>query len=111
MRRAPDARRHRDEHSTLRWLRPVSVAVLVVYGAVAILPSCLSPNTNGYAAYYTASRILWTDPADLYRVYDRPWFQARIDEFGFVGVRDIHNTQPPTCSLMLAALAWLSPSQ
>ena len=111
IRRAPGARSERDAHRMLRLLRWVSAAVLAVYGAVAILPACLTPNTNGYAAYYTASRILWTDPADLYRVYDRPWFQARIDEFGFVGVRDIYNTQPPTCSLMLAALARLSPSR
>ena len=93
------------------WLRWASVAALVGYVLFAILPACLHPDTNGYAAYYTASRVLLTDHAELYRVYDRPWFQARIDAFGFVGVRDIHNTQPPTVSLILAALAWLSPSR
>jgi Glycosyltransferase family 87 len=39
------------------------------------------------------------------------WFQARIDEFGFAHVRDIHNTQAPTTSLMMAPIAWMSPAR
>jgi hypothetical protein len=86
-------------------------AVLAVYAAFVVAPACRHPNTNGFAAYYTASRILLETPRELRRVYDNPWFQERIDAFGFARVRDIYNIQPPTMSLMLVPIAWMSPAR
>jgi hypothetical protein len=83
---------------------------LVSYLFLVTLPAARQPNTNGFAAYYTASKILIERPNDLASVYDNLWFQQRIDEFGFNHVRDIFNAQPPTMSLMMAPIAWSSPS-
>jgi hypothetical protein len=85
----------------------MSAAVLAVYLAAVVVPAALHPNTDGFAAYYTASRILLRQPRDVPRLYDDVWFQSRIDEFGFAGVRDIYNIQPPTMTLLLAPVAWM----
>jgi Glycosyltransferase family 87 len=86
-------------------------AVLAGYSVFVVAPACRHPNTNGFAAYYTASRILLETPRELRRAYDNPWFQERIDAFGFARVRDIYNIQPPTMSLMLVPIAWMSPAR
>ncbi len=101
----------------LRWLErapfPVlaigSATILVVYALLAILPACRNPNTNGFAAYYTAARLLLTNPSSLAHVYERPWFQSAIDVQGLT-VRDIFNSQPPTMSLLMAPFAWMVPA-
>jgi hypothetical protein len=41
-------------------------------------------------------------------VYQRDWFQQRIDELGF-GVQDLVGPQPPQSGLMMLPVAWLSP--
>lgn len=86
-------------------------AALVAYALFAIVPACTQPNTNGFAAYFTASRILLDRPEELENVYDNAWFQANLDASGFVHVRDIYNTQPPTMSLLMAPVAWMSPAR
>lgn len=78
---------------------------------MVVVPACRHPSTNGFAAYYTAARILLETPHDLKRVYDNPWFQQRIDAFGFDHVLDIYNIQPPTMGLMFAPIAWMSPAR
>lgn len=93
-----------------RWslaLSVASVAVLAVYFAAVIVPAARHPNTDGFAAYYTASRILLSQPRDVPRLYDDAWFQSRIDQFGFEGVRDIYNIQPPTMTLLMVPVAWM----
>src|SRR3954471_16030590 len=90
-----------------RSYRGLSVGVLAVYFAAVIVPAARHPNTDGFAAYYTASRILVSQPLDVPRLYDDAWFQSRIDEFGFEGVRDIYNIQPPTMTLLMAPVAWM----
>ena len=82
-------------------------AAVAVYCVFVVAPACRNPNTNGFAAYYTISRIFLETPRELRRAYDDPWFQERIDTFGFARVRDVY-FQPPTMSLMLAPLAWMS---
>ena len=86
-------------------------AVLASYCLMVVVPACRHPSTNGFAAYYTAARILLETPHDLKRVYDNPWFQQRIDAFGFDHVLDIYNIQPPTMGLMFAPIAWMSPAR
>ena len=90
-----------------RWSRALSVAILAVYFAAVIVPAARHPNTDGFAAYYTASRVLLSQPRDVPRLYDDAWFQSRIDQFGFEGVRDIYNIQPPTMTLLMVPVAWM----
>jgi len=97
-------------HPTNAAIRIACGGVLAAYLTLVVIPACRHPDTNGFAAYYTAARILVAQPRDLSRVYDNLWFQDQVNASGFVGVRDIHNTQPPTMSLMMAPLAWMSPS-
>jgi hypothetical protein len=94
-------------HARPRWALALSVAVLAVYCAAVIVPAARHPNTDGFAAYYTASRILLSQPRDVPRLYDDEWFQSRIDQFGFEGVRDIYNIQPPTMTLLMVPVAWM----
>jgi hypothetical protein len=88
----------------------LAVLVLAVYAKIVVVPSVLHPDTGGFAAYYTAARVLLRQTRDLSRLYDDAWFQSHIDAFGFVHVRDIYYVQPPTMALLLAPVAWLSPS-
>jgi Glycosyltransferase family 87 len=84
------------------------VAVQALYGWLVVVPACLHWQTNGFAAYYTEARVLYRQPGDFARVYQRDWFQARIDELGF-GVKDEIGPQPPQSGLMMLPVAWLSP--
>ena len=83
-------------------------AVLVLYTVFVVVPAAMYPDTDGFAAYYTASHILLTAPRDVPRVYEDAWFQSRIDEQGFARVKDIYNIQAPTMTLLMAPVAWLS---
>jgi Glycosyltransferase family 87 len=85
--------------------------VVLLYPLVLVNRGALTPHTNGFAAYYTASRILLRDSRELYRVYDDAWFQSQIDAFGFGHVRDIYNVQPPTMSVLMVPVAFLSPTE
>jgi hypothetical protein len=80
---------------------------LALYLAGVVVPAARNPNTNGFAAYYTAAHIVVTEPGNVARVYDDAWFQARVDALGFQHVRDIHNVQPPTMALVMAPFAWM----
>jgi hypothetical protein len=91
-----------------RWL---CAAALVAYALVVVIPAARNPHTNGFAAYYTASRILVEAPRDLPRAYDDVWFQRRIDSYGFPHVLDVLYVQPPTISLIMAPFARLSPER
>jgi 4-amino-4-deoxy-L-arabinose transferase-like glycosyltransferase len=64
--------------------------------------------THGFAAYYTASRLLLTGQFDA-RVYDNDWFgqQVAIMMNGEAG--DIYNVNPPTTAWMMLGLAHASP--
>jgi Glycosyltransferase family 87 len=96
--------------SILRLCLRLSGTALAFYLALIVVPASRHPNTNGFAAYYTASRTLIDAPRDLNRLYDDSWFQGRIDGYGFQHVLDIYNVQPPTMSLMLVPIAWMPPA-
>ena len=66
-----------------RYGRLLSAAALGIYAVVVVIPACRHPHTNGFAAYYTASRILIETPADLPRAYDDTWFQGQHRRFRF----------------------------
>jgi hypothetical protein len=61
--------------------------------------------SNGFAAYYTASRLV-KEGVDVSRFYDDAWFRAEIAEYG-PDVNDIYNLNPPTTALLLLPLAGL----
>jgi hypothetical protein len=86
----------------------VLAASCAIYGWVVVWPAARA-QTNGYAAYYTAARVLTRRPGMMQRVYDDAWFAAQVGRVGIFGVYDIFNVQPPTMSLLLAPLAWCTP--
>jgi len=89
-----------------------SCAVLIgLFTWLVVRPAAANPYTNGFATLYTESRILIESPRDLRRVYENDWFQQQIDRFLGRHVLDIAQGQPPTMSLMLAPVAWLSPAR
>jgi len=84
-----------------------ALALLVVRH---IVPDAENPNTSGFSASYVESRILLGHPVDLAKIYDTAWFQQRIDDY-FVNVHEVVHGQPPTMSLLMLPLAWLSPAK
>lgn len=86
-----------------------SLGLLILFVVLDVVPSAKRPNTAGFATLYAESRILIEAPHDLYRVYDDGWFQPQIDRSFDSQVREIAHGQPPTMSLILSPLAWLSP--
>ena len=77
-----------------------------LYAGRVLWQSALA-ETNGFAAYYTAARLLAYSPAEMPRIYENDWFAAQIERAGIHGVYDIFNIQPPTMSLLLLPLARL----
>jgi len=88
----------------------VAGCVLVAYAMRVLVPAASHPDTNGFAAYYTISRLALLRSAEVWRAYDGVWFQGAIDAFGFHGVRDVMMTQPPTMALLVLPFAWASPA-
>lgn len=97
-----------------RWRSGLAVLVwlAVILGAVIFARRVLIPAegqlTHGFAAYYTASRLLLRGQADA-RLYDNAWFdaQTRLMMNGEAG--DIYNVNPPSTAWMMIGLAGLSP--
>ncbi|MCC7354525.1 MAG: DUF2029 domain-containing protein [Anaerolineae bacterium] len=95
-----------------RWLW---LLLLLVVGAslVRLAPVVVSSarhTSHGFAAYYTASRLFWEDPASLRRAYDDNWFRAQVARLHPASA-DIFNVNPPTMSLLFLPLARLTPLQ
>jgi len=82
-----------------------------LFAWLVVRPAAVNPYTNGFAGLYAESRILLESPRDLQRVYENDWFQQQIDRSIGRHVQDIAQGQPPTMSLMLAPVAWLSPAR
>jgi hypothetical protein len=81
--------------------------MLAVHLETVVLPAAANPHTNGFAAYYTASRVLLEQPGDLAPIYDDKWFQSKIDHLGFHHVEDVIFFQTPTMALLMAPVAWM----
>jgi hypothetical protein len=82
------------------------VATLWLVTRVAIPAS--TEVTNGFAAYYTAGRLV-RESAAASRFYDDDWFMAQTVRLGFDRARDIYNLNPPAAALILWPLAELDP--
>ncbi len=91
----------------------VSALRLVLWALVAVLAARLAlfaleasaRLSNGFAAHYTASRLL-LQGADVALFYDDAWFNARIAELAGP-VYDLFRPNTPTASLLLLPVAWL----
>ncbi len=64
--------------------------------------------THGFAAYYTASRLLLAGQFDA-RAYDNAWFEAQTQVAMNGEASDIYNVNPPSTAWMMVGLAALSP--
>lgn len=84
----------------------LALAAFVVHDVV---PAARHPDTVGFVAYYTESRVLLESPRDLPRVYDERWLQARIDRTFERHVPDLIQAQPPGMSLLMLPVAWMPP--
>ena len=63
--------------------------------------------TQGFAAYYTFSRML-IEGDDLSKAYDFDYFNSKVKQYGFINIADMPNNLP-TNSLVISFLAWLEP--
>ena len=98
------ARRPEDRPAGLYWaLAPLLAAWVAAYALWVVLPAARA-TTHGFAAYYTAARLLLNEPETMAHIYDNDWFAAQIVDSGIHGVYDIFNIQPPTMGLMLLPL-------
>src|SRR5207244_2324682 len=96
--------RPQDRSRGLTWALWLLVALLVARFAL-FLPGAAVRASNGFAAYYTAARLV-VERADPARFYDDAWFRAQIAAHG-PAVNEIYNVNPPTTSLLLLPLAGL----
>ncbi|MDH3252658.1 MAG: glycosyltransferase 87 family protein, partial [Ignavibacteria bacterium] len=97
-----------------RLFRPVTLrrllqaAALLAVGMFVVYSIRWSPRvTHGFAMYYTYSRMV-LEGIDFHTAYDYDSFNARIEEFGMAGTRDMPNNLP-TNALTFLGIAWLPP--
>jgi len=97
--------RWRSGLAVLIWLAVILAAIIF---ARRVLIPAEGQLTHGFAAYYTASRLLLRGQGDA-RLYDTAWFdaQTRLMMNGEAG--DIYNVNPPSTAWMMIGLAGLSP--
>ncbi len=103
----PELPRHRNSWLIVAVVTAVVSAVLFTYGAVIRHTGELS---HGFAAYYTSARLV-LDGERPAAFYENRWFLDQTIRFGFGDTPDIYNINPPTTSLIMLPLAWLTPAQ
>ncbi|MGA7669379.1 MAG: glycosyltransferase family 87 protein [Nitrolancea sp.] len=83
----------------LLWIVLIGLALRFTWqsGSVA------TRRSDGFAAYYTAARLIRAGSAGP-RLYDDAWFSAEVART-VPGVRDIYNANPPTTALLLLPLS------
>ena len=82
-----------------------ALAALLGIRLALFLPGAVSRISNGFAAHYTASRLL-LEGEPVARFYDDAWFAARIGEIAGP-VYDLFRPNLPTASLLLLPVAGL----
>lgn len=91
--------------TALLWLAVLLAAIHFAYQVIVPAENQL---THGFAAYYTASRLLLSGQFDA-RVYDNAWFEAQARDAMNGEASDIYNANPPSTAWMMVGLAALSP--
>lgn len=76
--------------------------ILAVYFIFFVVTNA-SRSTNGFLAYYTASKLL-AEGEDVSRFYDDDWFSSNVKRF-VPEVYEIYNVNMPTTSLIMLPLA------
>ncbi|HEX7103566.1 MAG TPA: glycosyltransferase family 87 protein [Nitrolancea sp.] len=82
------------------------VVVVLMLRFLFMLPEAATRRSDGFAAYYTASRLL----REHHRVsdfYDDQWFNAQVGRF-VPGVQDIYRPNPPPAVALMLPLARFS---
>jgi 4-amino-4-deoxy-L-arabinose transferase-like glycosyltransferase len=87
------------------WL---AVLLAAIHFAHQVIVPAENSLTQGFAAYYTASRLLLSGQFDA-RVYDNAWFEAQARAAMNGEASDIFNVNPPSTAWMMVGLAALSP--
>ena len=91
--------------TALLWL---AVLLVGIHFAQQVIVPAENSLTQGFAAYYTASRLLLSGQFDA-RVYDNAWFEAQARAAMNGEASDIFNVNPPSTAWMMVGLATLSP--
>ena len=86
----------------LKILAVASVVFFSVYSYIKV-----PVLTNGFASYYTTSRMLY-EGEDLSRGYEPDFFNRKINEYGFKNLYDLFNIIP-TVALVYYPVAVLTP--
>jgi len=83
----------------------VGAACLAVLISYAWLFS-VGQNTHGFAAYYTAARVLATNQMGSW-VYEDDAFRAQVQRVTGAPVLEIYGPNPPTMALLALPVTWL----
>jgi hypothetical protein len=86
------------------WLAWAAVALLAMRFVWFTLSTARQPS-DGFAAYYTAARLL-REGRSVSRFYDNAWFRLQVARFN-PAEDDIYNVNPPTTVLLALPLAGL----
>ncbi len=88
-----------------RWAGWALVALAALRLAVFAAQAAVTP-TYGFVGYYTMARLV-LEGQPVSRFYDDAWYQAQIPRFE-PQANDIFRPNPPTATLLLLPLAWLT---
>jgi alpha-1,2-mannosyltransferase len=88
-----------------RLLAALSLLVALGFAARVVYPSSRQL-THGFAAYYSASRLLWAGRLTE-KVYDPAYFRPIVRQDSQGQADDIFNANPPTMALLLGPLGLL----
>jgi hypothetical protein len=88
-----------------RSLTPALVVLVVILAVrfFLVLPEAATRRSDGFAAYYTASRLL-RENHRIADFYDDSWFNAQVGRV-VPGVQDIYRPNPPPAVALLLPLA------
>ena len=87
-------------------LSSAALIILVAIFLAGVVWSAAQKSTHGFAAYYTASRLLVEEGLDA-RIYDDAWFRAQTEAATNGAASDIFNANPPTMALLALRVAGL----
>lgn len=92
--------------------RQIAITAVAITLLLALAWFYLRPHarqvTHGFVAYYVVSHILAFSPGDLAAAYEPAWFATAIARAVTPAVQEVFTVQPPTMSLLLLPLVWLS---
>lgn len=88
----------------------LAFGLIMAWFGVTVLYPAAGRQTGGFGAYYTSSRLLINGQISA-AIYDAAYFRPLVEADSGGATGDIYNANPPTTSLMLAPLAFLSSAE